>query len=499
MRLALLSSAALLLALVSFAPAEAPQEVLPSAAVERMLVDALAQWRVPGLAAVIVHDDRVIFLKGFGVRELGKAAPVTPDTIFPLASCTKPFTTLALAMLADEEKLAWDDPVRRHVPFFRLADPLADGQVTLRDLVCHRTGIAPHELLWYRAPWPLEERIRKVGRLELEKPFRTTFQYQTVMFGTAGLAAGRAAGTTWDELVQRRILDALGMKTASAHFPGAAAGLELASPHRKDEAGTVRLIPRYPLEQPDPAGTVHACVRDLAAFLRFQLGDGTWQGRRLVSAKNLAETQTAHILLRLEGYARTMNPDTHFLGYGLGWIVQDYRGKRILMHGGAIDGFRAHFTLVPEARLGIALLNNLDGCFLNLALSNQLLDLYYGLPARDWSAYFLKMHADDQRYDRERARRLRAEDKGTPPPLPLANYVGTYRDSAYGDGEIRLEAGRLSWHWGALVLPLEPFNGNTFLVNTAPLVDALFTFGVGSDGRVESLHQLDRAFRKVAD
>ncbi len=415
--------------------------------------------------------------------------------MFPQASCTKPFTTLAMAMLADEEKLAWDDPVRRHVPFFHLSDPLADGDVRLRDLVCHRTGVGPHELLWYRAPWPLEERLRRLSKVALDRPFRTAFQYQSILFGAAGLAVGRAAGSSWEDFVTRRILEPLEMKTASCTYPGDAAGRELASPHRKDDGGTVRVVPRFTFEGPDPAGSLHASARDLTQFLRLQLSGGTWQGRRLVSAQNLGETHTPQIALRLEGFTRRMNPESHFLNYGLGWIVQDYRGKKLLMHGGAIDGFRVHYTLVPEARLGIALLHNLDGGFTNLALSNQILDLYFGFPARDWSSYYLKIVEEEHRQLRERARRLRAHH-GPPPPLPLAAYAGTYQDPAYGDCQVRLKDGRLSWHWGKLDCPLAPFDGSTFLMDQAPLLE-LFTFTASRAGEVETLEAIGRVFRKM--
>lgn len=454
----------------------------------------MTQWQAPGLAAVIVRDDRVLFMKGFGLRELGKPEPVTPSTVFPLASCSKSFTALALAMLVDDGKIAWDDPVRRHLPYFHLADPSADAAVTLRDLLCHRTGVAGHDALWYRAPWTLEERIRKAGRLELAQPFRGGFQYQTIFFGAAGLAASRAAGMPWEELVRRRILEPLDMTSAAPTFAGAAQR-ELASPHRRDDGGSVRICERYPLEQPDPAGSIHACVRDLERYLRFQLGDGSWQGRRLVSSKSLRETHMPQALLRLEGYTRVMNPETRFLTYGLGWIVQDYRGREILMHGGAIDGFRAHLTLVPEERLGIALVNNLDGCFLNLALSNQILDLYFGAPVRDWSAYYLGIEAEERRLQKERARQLRA-DKGAAPPLSLADYAGRYRDVAYGDCTIALEAGRLHWRWGSFDFPMEPLDGHTFLVNQRPMVDAPVRFTVAG-GKVEAVRVLQRDFRRV--
>src|SRR5262245_49748163 len=198
-----------LLVLQPTARAEGPN----AAELDRAIRTALKEWKVPGAAVVIVRNDKVIYLAGHGVKELGGKAAVTPDTLFPLGSCTKAFTTAAMAMLVDEKKMGWDDPVRKHVPFFRLSDPLADSQVTLRDLVTHRTGLAPHDLLWYHADWTGEEAVRRVGRLPLDRPFRTTFQYQTTMFTAAGLAVAAASKTSWADFVEKQVFVPLGMKT----------------------------------------------------------------------------------------------------------------------------------------------------------------------------------------------------------------------------------------------------------------------------------------------
>src|SRR5216683_3574216 len=171
----------------------APAQSVDAEAIDTIIENALKFWHVPGVAVGIVRNDQVIYLKGHGVKELGKKDPVTPDTVFPLASCTKAFTTTAMAMLVDEGKMGWDDPVRRHVDFFHLSDPSADALVTLRDLVSHRTGVGSHELLWYRAPWSQEETIRKIGKVKLDYPFRSGFRYQTTMFTTAGWAVGMAS------------------------------------------------------------------------------------------------------------------------------------------------------------------------------------------------------------------------------------------------------------------------------------------------------------------
>src|SRR5262249_25568690 len=182
--------------LSTIALAAPPDDRPRSDPIDKLIADALATWEVPGAAVVIVTRDRVVSLNGYGRRELGREHPVTADTIFPLASCTKAFTTALLAMLADDGKLGWDDLVRKHWPDFHLADPLADAEVTLRDLLTHRTGIASHDFLWYRSPLPPEELVRRVGKLPFERSFRSAFQYQSVMYTAAGLAPGRAGGST---------------------------------------------------------------------------------------------------------------------------------------------------------------------------------------------------------------------------------------------------------------------------------------------------------------
>src|SRR5262245_28773110 len=186
---------------------------LRDADVEKIVKDALTAWRVPGAAVAVVHDGKVIYLKGFGLRSVEARDPVTPDTLFPIGSCSKSFTTTALALLVDEGKVGWDDPVRKHLPAFRLSDPLADADVRLRDLLCHRTGLAAHDLLWCRAPWPPEERVRRAGLLPLDRPFRSAFQYQSTMYTAAGLVVS-TSGQPWDTFVSKRLFSPLDMKTA---------------------------------------------------------------------------------------------------------------------------------------------------------------------------------------------------------------------------------------------------------------------------------------------
>jgi len=300
----LLSFVAVFLVLPGIASAAPPEP----AALDALIQAARRAWSVPGVAVAIVRDGEVIYLKGHGHRSLGGREEVTPDTLFPLASCSKAFTTTALAMLVEEGKLRWDDPVRQHLPWFRLSDPLADRDVALRDLVCHRTGLAGHDLLWYHAPWQAEEGVRRAGLLPLDKSFRSAFQYQSPMFTAAGLAAGAAAGQPWEKLIAQRLFVPLGMTGTRCTAPEEAG--DLAVGHRLNGNGHGEIMPRYDLKRPDPAGSIHASARDLASWLNFHLSGGMNGGKRLISEQALAETHTPQMVIRLEGWEKAAHPHT---------------------------------------------------------------------------------------------------------------------------------------------------------------------------------------------
>ncbi len=222
-----------ILSSTSFVPAAHPPPLPDSAAVDATVHEALKAWGVPGVAVAVVRDDRVVYLKGHGLCALGSDRPVTPDTVFPLASCSKSFTTTVLAMLVDEGTIRWDDPVQKHLPWFHLADPLADREVTIRDLVTHRTGLRGHDLLWYRSPFKPEELVRRAGLLPLDKPFRTAFQYQSTMFTAAGLVAEAATHAPWADLVRKRIFDPLAMTGSSLTTLDVEKVADRAMPHRR--------------------------------------------------------------------------------------------------------------------------------------------------------------------------------------------------------------------------------------------------------------------------
>ena len=471
--------------------------------VDRLCRDTLSRWDAPGLAVIVVSDDAVVYLQGHGIREMGKKAAVTADTVFPLASLTKAFTATGLAILVDEGKAGWDDPVRRHLPAFRLSDPLADREVRLRDLLCHRTGLARHDLLYFGAPWSLEETVRRMAFLEPASSFRSRYEYNNLCYIVAGQAIGKAAGSTWEQFTRTRLLEPLGMKNTVFTRSAARALPDHAMPHRPGPRGNPQPTDWYADDrQVRGAGSLKASARDLAGWLRLNLSGGKVGGKRIVSAESLAELHTPQIVVPIDpGLARLSG--TTQQSYGLGWRILDYRGRRVLEHGGANDGFRAHIVLVPRDRLGLVVLANLEETGMVHALGNRLLDELLGLPAKDWHSFFLKKRALAlQTRAAQKKARLATRRKGTRPSRELSAYAGTYRDRAYGEARVIVLGKHLVLAWSAFRVGLEHFHFDTFLgkiekdVTRSRLEDELVRFELDGDGKVRTMHLLGRQFQR---
>jgi CubicO group peptidase (beta-lactamase class C family) len=459
-----------------------------AAAVDKLAAAALRSWEAPGVAIAVVRGDDTLVLKGYGKRALGRPEPITPDTVFPLASCSKAFTTTLMAMLVDDETMAWDDPVRKHLPGFKLPEPNAEALLTVRDLLCHRSGIGGHDLLWYRAPWNIDETIRRAQLLPLDYPFRAGYRYSSIPFLVAGRAIEKRTGKKWEELVRTRICEPLGMSGVTFSTTDIPKEADRAAGHRLGKGGQLESMPGYEIREPNPSGSVNATAADLAAWLKFHLAKGVGpDGKRRVSVKNLTETHTPQNIIPMQGSAKALNPETVQLTYAMGWLVYDYRGKKVVSHGGMIDGFRVQITYLPEENLGFAVLCNLHDTRLTLALTNSLIDLYCGLEKKDWDAFYHKLESDEAA---ERMKSLEARDKARNPnaksTLALAGYVGKYTHAAYGTATVTEKDGKLTVVYGNFTCPLEHFERDTFRVTDGFLEEQLVPFIV-ADGKVASV------------
>lgn len=436
---------------------------------------ARAAFGAPGLVVAVVRPGIAPRFVSSGETAPG-AAPVTPDTVFPIGSCTKALTSALAASLADDGRFDLDAPVRNYSPDFRLADPAADALVTTRDLLSHRTGVEGHDLLWYRAPWPQAEAVARLKSLKPVGEFRNSYHYSSLQYLAAGQALSRAAGKPWAESVAERLTGPLGMAATTFVTPGARAGR--AAGHRRAPGGGPEAMPEYRLVEPNAAGSVYSSARDLSRFAEFQLGGGEFRGRRVVSARSLAQTHAPHIAMPLgdPGIGPSYPASTR-ADYCQGWVKFDYRGLTLWSHGGVSDGFRAQITLCPGRGFAVVVLSNLHKTRLNLAATYLAVDEQAGLVPRDWASHFLAVEARERA---EFAARLAARDRlrGVPaPPRPLQAYCGAYREEGYGEATVTEVGGRLRLRWAGIDTPLEPYSGDFFRLTAGPVADELAEFG----------------------
>ena len=475
------------------APVSAQTRVpAPLKSFEGYVAQAVRQWGIPGLAIAVVKDDSVVFAHGYGVRRLDANAPVTAHTIFAIGSCTKAFTAAALAMLVDSGKLAWDDPAAKYLKGFTLSDPYVSRELTVRDLLAHRSGLTRGDALWYATSYDRAEVLRRVRFLKPSWSFRSHYGYQNIMFLAAGEIVPAVTGMSWDEFVRRRLLDPLGMSATTTSVTSLDSLGDVATPHERFD-GRERTIAWRNIDNIGPAGAINSNVLDMAQWIRLQLGQGVFAGRRVLSGAAVREMWSPQTIIPLDSITERLRPSTHFQAYGLGWSLSDYRGRKLVAHGGAIDGFRAVVGLVPEERLGVVVLTNggEPGRALTNALFLRVVDAYLGGEARDWSTELRAVRdAGMVRDSLEQDRQARARVTGTRPSLDLAAYAGTYRDDLYGEVTVAAESGGLVMRFGPFYTgPLSHWHHDTFKATWRDPEQGfdLVTFALNADGHVDHL------------
>jgi CubicO group peptidase (beta-lactamase class C family) len=465
---------------------------------------AIKDWEVPGVAIAVVKDDKIVFAKGYGVRELGKSDPVTANTIFAIGSSSKAFTAAALAMLVDEGKLKWSDPATKYLPDFQLFDPYASREVTVSDLLSHRVGLERGDRLWYATAYDRNEVLRRIRYLKPSSSFRSRFGYQNVMFLAAGQIVPSITGKSWDDFLRERIFTPIGMNSSSTSISAFKDVKDLAAPHSKIN-DKIKAVSYRLIDNIGPAGSINSNVTDMAQWLRLQLGAGKFQDKQLISAASIKEMQAPHTIIPLEGLFTSIYPEAHFLSYGMGWFLSDYRGRKMVEHGGAIDGMRAAVSMIPEEKLGVVVLGNMNGSILPQMLVNRVFDQYL-VPGkeRDWSGEMLKTIKAVEAQGKTAQQKVEADRaKNTTPSLALEKYVGDYTDEMYGDAKITFENGVLKAKFGPFFNgSLEHWHYDTFRVKWEDEMEgqSFVNFRLNSQGKVETMSIEGLAdFKRVAE
>lgn len=475
------------------------QSILP--AFEKSVNTMLEESHVPGVAIGIVSGDKIVFMKGFGVRDIETKEAVDTNTIFPIGSLSKAFTGVTMAKLVSQGKVKWDDKVISYLPHFKLYDPWVTKEITIRDLLSHRSGLTTHtgdilQVLGYN-------REQIINRLQYVKPtssFRSRWDYQNSMFAVAGELAGKVSGKTWDNVIAEQIFTPLNMNSSSAR---------MADFHNaKNKITTYRLVNNKPeknvLDLDDtfaPSGGVSTTISDMMNWMIMELNKGKYKDQQIINKDALAETQSPQIVM-------SKNPEykDKFLFYGLGVVVEyDDQGHTYIQHSGALDGIRSYFAFIPNKKIGIVVFANAFPNALPEAITHTFLDLYFtGKTSKDWLAY-------DNKAFTELLKSIEPKAEATPPKnlnnktsLPLEKFIGHYRNNYLGDIEVTKDKDSLILTLltpKQLQLKLEHWNGDQFATQTDGSVN-IITF-TKSNAEISHLkidgftNDVDAVFKRI--
>ena len=451
---------------------------------DKVAEEGLRALKVPGLALAVIKDDKVAYIRGFGVKDVEKKLPVTPDTIFAIGSSSKAFTVFALGKLVDEGKVEWDKPVRDYIPWFRLYDKSAGERLTVRDLVIHDSGLPRHDLSWYNNKTSTrEDLVRRLAHLPPSADLREKWQYNNFMYLTAGFLVEQLTGKSWEAAVRSLVFEPLGMKRANFSVVESQKDADFAFPYGTDDKGFKKL-PFRDITLIGPAGAINASAAEMANWAMVQLNNGKFGGAQLVNTPTVADMHAMHMAMGIP----SSTPEVQAEAYGMGWFTDVYRGHARFHHGGNIDGFTALVSVLPNDGLAFVVLSNMNGTALPELLVRTAADRILGAEAKDWIGEAAKRIAQveeaSKKAEEKKATRKVPETK---PAHALADYAGDYVHPGYGDLKVELAGGRLVFTFNAIPTPLEHWHYETFnglKADDPTFKDFKLTFRTDLNGRV---------------
>ncbi len=464
----------------------AAQQATPAAleGIDKFVDGIMAEWGVPGLGITVVKEGEVILARGYGYRNVEAQLPVTADTLFAIGSNSKSFTATILGTLVEEGKLDWDEPVQTYLPDFRLYDPIAGEAMTPRDLVTHRSGLPRHDLVWYGADWTRREMFERLRYLEPSHEFRAIWQYQNLMFMTAGYLAGQVAGTTWEELVRERLFMPLDMTRSNFSVERSQHDEDHALPYEKREEVTIA-VPFRSIDEIGPAGSINSSVGEMIRYVQMHIDGGKAGDVQVLPESTSRQMQTPQMVMP----GQIQYDELGHSSYGLGLMITTYQGKKLVIHGGGIDGFISQMSWLPRQKFGVVVLTNLGG---NNPVPNivtrYVYDRLLDLEPVDWSG---RIKADQEKA--EAAAEAKEEDNekartGTAYSHDLDEYAGTYEHPAYGKVRVDVADGNLNATFNGINAPLGHYHYDIFQVvddPANPVGEVLFSFSYDKTGRID--------------
>ncbi len=445
-------------------------------------------WHVPGVSVGVLQNGEVTLLKGYGYRDVEKQLPVASQSLFGVASTTKAFTAMTIGMLVDERKLTWDTPIREYMPEFDLQDKFAAERMTPLDLLCHRSGLPRHDAMWYQSPLSRAELVKRLKYLEPSADFRTKWQYQNMMYVVAGYLVERITGQTWEAFVQERIFAPLSMTGSNLSPTETQKTANHALPYENKD-GDVHRIPFIKnFENAAPAGAINANAEDMLKWLKLHLDDGKIGEQRLISEDALTKMHTPQMIVNDPERNELFNEP--FINYGLGWLIQSYRGHKLLYHGGAIDGFTTRASFMPEINIAVFVTCNLDGSPLPSIIMLSIYDRLLNLESRDWSGKTRKL---EDKTKAESKKMLEESAKNRVPTTtlshPLEAFIGEYIHPAYHILKVEKIENGLQCVYNSRTLRMEHYHYDIFdaILEYVDETRLKMSFATGTDGSITSV------------
>ena len=443
----------------------------------KQIEDGLKLWESPSISIGIIKDGNIIMCEGFGKRNVKQNA--TEKTIYQLASCSKAFTSALVAIMVDQGKLSWDIPLIQYLPNVRFYDDYTTSNITLRDLLCHRSGLPRHEYAWYGTDFSKEELVFNLRYLEPNKPIRTKFQYNNYGYMLAGYAVEQVTAKSWEQCVEEYILKPLGMNRTNTFVDALLASDDYAQPYDRDNPAIdmmkgTRMIKHYKMPHEDyqkgigspmgPAASVNSCVEDMLEWLDLHLNQGEFKGKRIISKEAMIQMHQPNMIL--PQLMDMPQDETTLPSYGLGWFVENYRGHTLVQHGGNLDGFSTYASFIPDLNLGVIAITNMNVSDLHVALSKEIYDYYIGVESGNWIKRYHDYHTEISKKRLDFTSQFtKTKIEGTTPSHQLEAYTGIYVRNGYTPVEIYSKNNELYLKFTDADTKLTHYHYETFITN----------------------------------
>lgn len=449
---------------------------------EDFLSKIMKEWNAPGMTVGIVKDDEIVYLGELGLKNVKKKLNVTKDTLFAIGSASKAFTSMAIGMLMDDGKLDLDMPIKKYVADFEMQDKYAGEHLTLRDMLCHRSGLPRHDMVWYNnSSLTRKDLMDRMKYLELSKDFRTTWQYNNMMYVAAGHIIEVVSGMTWEEFVKTRIFEPLEMENSNFSVEDSKHSVDYSLPY-SCKGKEVSEVNFRNMDLMGPAGSINSNLTDMMKWLKFHLNKGKVNGKQLISENSLKQIYSPQVLCKLWPWEFN---EVQFSSYGLGWFIDSYRGRKQISHGGNIDGFTSHISFLPDENLGIVILSNLNSGFFTLPISYSIYDRFLGYKPTDWNKR-IKSELSKMMNSIESANKMakKPQKEGTKISHQIEDYTGLFKNPGYGIIKIEREGESLKLICNDIEHSLKHKCYDVFTLTMMEMMTVTVTFNCDNSGNI---------------